>query len=210
MTIEAEKSRYHGDTGWESDPDFFARVAVTWKQWIGHSGEHLYAAQLLLPHIQQRDAAIQRLMESKHRGTVQMAPSLTGIYFFHCAFCVENAFKGVIAARAAADIEAEVRKTKRLPKLMLGHDLLELAAKAGFPVKTDEEYTLAFLSRYGTWAGRYPLPLHNDDYGLTDELSNGGHYMVGGHRLDQVPGFVDFCVNVYTWARGQAAPKEVE
>jgi hypothetical protein len=96
MKIEAEKNRYHGDKGWGSDPELFAQVAVTWKQWIGQSGEHLYAAQILLPHIQQRDADIKQLMESQHRGTVRMAPSLTGIYFLHCAFCIENAFKCVI------------------------------------------------------------------------------------------------------------------
>jgi hypothetical protein len=210
MTTDSEKSRYLGAKGWESDPELFARVAVTWKQWIGHSGDHLYAAQLLLPHIQQWEAEIQRLIESKHRGTVKLAPSLKGIYFFHCAFCVENAFKGVIAARSAAAFEGEMRKTKRLPKLMRGHDLVELAAKAVFPLKTDEEYALAFLSRYGTWAGRYPLPLHNDAYGLTEKLSNGGHYLVGAYRPDQVPTFVDFCANLYTWARGEAAQTDNE
>lgn len=210
MTIDAEENRYYGDQGWESDPEHFARVAVTWNQWIGHSGEHLYAAQLLLPHIQQRGAETQQLMASKDRGTVRLTPSLTGIYFLHCAFCIENAFKGVIAARFAENIEREMRETEKIPKLMLGHDLVVLAAKADFPVKTDEEYTLAFLSRYGTWAGRYPLPLRNDDYGMTDKLSNGGHYVVGGHRLDQVPAFVNFCANIYAWARGQAAPKEDE
>lgn len=208
MTIEAEKNRYHGDEGWASDPGLFALVAVTWKQWIGHSGEHLYAAQLLLPHIQERDAEIQRLRESQHRGTVRMAPSLTGIYFLHCAFCVENAFKGVIAARSAAEIEREVRQTKKLPKLMLGHDLVELAAKAAFAIQTDEEYTLALLSRYGTWAGRYPLPLRNEDNALTNKLSNGAHYMVGGYRLEQVPAFVDFCARIYAWARSEVAPTE--
>jgi hypothetical protein len=105
MKIDAEQNRYLGDKGWESDPQLFAQVAVTWSQWFGQAGEHLYAAQVLLPHIQQRDAEIQRLMESQDRSTVKMTPSLTGIYFLHCAFSIENAFKCVIAAQSATEIE---------------------------------------------------------------------------------------------------------
>lgn len=203
MKIDAERNRYHGDEGWESDPQLFAQVAVTWNQWIGQAGEHLYAAQILLPHIHQREAEIQRLMESKIRGTARLTPSLTGIYFLHCAFSVENALKCVIASRSASDIEAEMRRTKRIPKVLLGHDLVELAGKAGRQIETDEEYTLAFLSRYGTWAGRYPLPVHNDRNAPTDQLSNGGHYLMAGYRHDQVPAFVAFSANVYAWARAQ-------
>jgi hypothetical protein len=206
MKIDAEQNRYLGDKGWESDPQLFAQVAVTWSQWFGQAGEHLYAAQVLLPHIQQRNAEIQRLMESQNRGTVKMTPSLTGIYFLHCAFSIENAFKCVIAAQSATEIESEIRRTNRIPKMLLGHDLVELAEKAGFSIGTDEEYTLAFLTRYGTWAGRYPLPVHNDRNALTGKLSNGGHYMMGGYRPDQVPAFVTFCANAYSWARAKVEP----
>jgi hypothetical protein len=206
MKIDAGKNRYLGENGWESDPQLFAKVAVTWSQWIGQAGEHLYAAQFLLPHILQRDAEVQRLMESQSRDTVRMAPSLTGIYFLHCAFSIENAFKCVIAARSATEIESDILRTNRIPKILLGHDLVELAGKADFAIGTDEEYTLAFLSRYGTWAGRYPLPVHNDRNALTDKLSDGGHYLMAAHRHDQVPIFVAFSETVYTWARAAAEP----
>lgn len=208
MKIEAERNRYHGDEGWESDPKLFAQVAVTWNQWIGQAGEHLYAAQVLLPHIQQRDAEVQRLMELRDRGTVKLVPSLTGIYFLHCAFSIENAFKCVIAAQLATEIEAEIRRTNRIPKILLGHDLVELAGKAAFAIGTDEEYTLTFLSRYGTWAGRYPLPVHNDRNAPTDQLSNGGHYLMAGYRPDQVPAFVAFTATVYAWGRAQTPATE--
>lgn len=200
MKIDAEKSRYHGDKGWDSDPDLFAKVAVTSNQWIGQSGEHLHAAQVLLPHIEQRDAIIAERMKSGIRGSLKIAPSLTGIYFLHCAFSVENAFKCVIAFHSAAEIEAEIRRTDRIPKGLLGHDLVELASKAGFGFQTNEEFALTFLSRYGTWAGRYPLPVHNDRNALTDMLSNGGHYLTGGYRLDQVPAFLAFAQTIYAWA----------
>lgn len=200
VKIEAQRSRYYGDTGWESDPQLFAEVAATWKQWIGQSGEHLYAAQVLLPHVQQRDLDIKQLMESRHRGTVRMVPSLTGIYFLHCAFAIENAFKCVIAERLAEEIRRETNKTRRLPKTLLGHDLVELASRAGFRIGTDEEYALAFLTRYSTWAGRYPLPVRNADNASTGELSDGHHYMMAGHNPDHVHGFATFAATVYSWA----------
>jgi hypothetical protein len=209
MKIESEKNRYHGDAGGDSDPKLFAQV-VTWKQWIGHADEHLHAAQVLLPYVQQRHAEIQRLMESRERATVRLPPCLTGIYFLHCAFSIENAFRCVIAARSASEIEAEIGRTNRIPKILLGHDLLELARKASFNIGTDEEYTLVFLSRYGTWAGRYPLPVHNRHNALTDQLSNGGHYLMAGYRLDQVPAFVAFAASIYAWARVEVEARETE
>ncbi len=81
MKIEAQKRKYHGNAGWKSDPALFAQVAVTWKQWIGQSGEHLYAAQILLPHVQQRNLEIKNLIETKRQGPVRILPSLTEIYF---------------------------------------------------------------------------------------------------------------------------------
>lgn len=203
MKIEAEKSKYHGDAGWVSDPQLFVQVAVTWQQWIGQAGEHLHAAQLLLPHMQQRHVEIRRLMEAKQSGPVQLLPSLDGIYFLHCALSIENAFKCVIAARFTQEITDEMSRTRKVPKVLLGHDLVELAARADFHTGIDEEYTLTFLSRYGTWAGRYPIPLRNADNGMTDTLSDGSHYMTGGYNPDHVPAFVAFCGTVYSWARAK-------
>jgi hypothetical protein len=210
MKIDAERNKFIGGEGWESDSELFAKVAVTWNQWIGHSGEHLYAAQVLLPHIEQRNAEVQRLMESQHRGTTRMVPCLTGIYFLHCAFSIENALKCVIASRCAKEIESEARRTKRVPKLLLGHDLVELGTRAGFSIGTDEEYALAFLSRYGTWAGRYPLPVHNSANAVTNKLSDGNHYLMSGYRHDQIPAFVKFCETVYAWARAQVETLQEE
>lgn len=164
MRIEAQKRRYYGDAGWKSDPALFAQVAVTWKQWIGQSGEHLYAAQVLLPHVQQRNLEIKSMIE----------------------------------------------KTQRIPKVLLGHDLIELARKAEFKGGTDEEYTLAFLSRYGTWAGRYPLPVKNTDYAITNKLSDGNHYVVAAHNPDDVHRFSEFAGMLYSWAREKVEKRAAE
>jgi len=200
MRLDSENSRYYGDSGWPSDPALFAEVAVNWKHWIGHASEHLYAAQLLLSSVQQRDREIERLVKGRVSGQVRLVPSLTAIYFLHCAVAIENSFKGVIAVKHVAKIKREMNDTHRVPNILLGHDLVVLAQRAGFYVGTDEEYMLAFLSRYGTWAGRYPIPLRNVDNGVTDELSNGNYYMTGGYRTDHVPAFAAFSGTIYSWA----------
>jgi hypothetical protein len=202
MGTGANKSLYGADEGWESDPDLFAQVAVTSSQWFGQAGDHLYAAQVFLPHVEQRHLAIRQAMEA--RQPVRVPPSLTDFYFLHCAFCLENAFKGVIAMQFSEEIRERIRKTKELPKLLLGHDLVKLAARAGFQIGIDEEHTLVFLSRYGTWAGRYPLSVQNADYSPTRKLSDGKHYLVGGYGHHEVPGFVAFCGRVYEWAKAKA------
>ena len=39
-----------------------------------------------------------------------------------------------------------------------------------------------------------------DRNALTDMPSNGGHYLTGGYRLDQVPAFLAFAQTIYAWA----------
>jgi len=90
MKIEAEKSKYHGDVGWESDPQLFAEVAVTWKKWLGEAGEHLFAAQILLPYVQEHHLQIERLMQMEVSGSIKIPPSMCSIYFLHCAFALAH------------------------------------------------------------------------------------------------------------------------
>ena len=190
---------YGNDEGWESDPDLFAQVVVTPSQWLGQAGEHLYTAQLLLPHVEQRHALIRQLMGTRQKTT--LPPSVAEIYLMHCAFSLENAFKCVIAAGSADQIKEAIGKKAKLPNMLLGHDLVNLAARARFRVGIDDEHTLAFLSRFGTWAGRYPLSVQNVDYSPTQKLSDGKHYFVSGYSHDQIPDFLALTGNVYTWAK---------
>jgi hypothetical protein len=209
MKIDAEKSRYGEEYGWSSDPESFARVAAMWRHWIGAAEEQLYTAQVLLPHFQQRDAAINRFMQEKE--PVHIPPCVGDGYFLHCALAVENALKGVIVATRADEIRANMRAANRkvqetrLPEFILTHDLVQLAAKAGYAVTTtDDEYTLTYLSRYGTWAGRFPFPVRSADNALTNKLSNGSHYMMGAYYPDKVPAFLAFANTVYSWAHETA------
>ncbi len=202
MKIKAEKNKYE-DGGWKSDHKMFAEVTVTWKQWLGDAGEHIYAAQILLPHIQAHDALMREITE-KRVSSAKMPPSLTGIYFFHCAVSIENSMKGVIASKNRTVVKKETLEKARIPKILTGHDLVKLAERSGYKIEIDEEYVLAFLTRYGTWAGKYPLPLNNEHNAVTSRLSDGNHYMTGGFRPEEVPHFLTFSADIYEWARAEA------
>lgn len=210
MNIEAETSRYHGDTGWHTDIALFTQVAATPAQWLGQAGEHLTAAEILLSNIMARHAEIERHMQSRERREFKLQPSATAIYFLHCAFALENLFKGVMAARLSEEAKAAIARTGKLPEEMLSHDLIALATRVGYPLQKDSEFVLTFLKRYAVWAGRYPLPVKNINYGLTERLSGGNHYLTGGYVIQHVPQYLEFCGRVYVWARtaaGLHAPK---
>jgi hypothetical protein len=202
MKIKAERNKY-GDVGWKSDQKMFAKVTVTWKQWLGDAGEHLYAAQLLLPHIQAYDALLKELTDIKV-SSAKVPPSMTGIYFFHCAVSIENSMKGVIASKNRTVVKKVTLEKARIPRILTGHDLVKLAGRAVYTMGIDEEYVLAFLTRYGTWAGKYPLPLNNEDNAVNGRLSDGKHYLTGGWRPDEVPHFLTFSADIYKWARAEA------
>ena len=200
MKLRAQDGLYGGDKGWDSDQQLFAKVTVTWKQWLGRAGEHLQTAQVLLPEINSYNALLESLREAKVQ-SARIPSCVIGQYFFHCAMAVENAFKGVMSFTSSITIEQSVLVTGRLPKTLLGHDLRVLAKRAGHEMNIDDEYVLAFLTRYGIWGGKYPLPIDNRNYALTTKLSNGKHYFVGGWHSDKVPLYLTFACNVCQWAR---------
>ncbi|CAB1065510.1 hypothetical protein D1BOALGB6SA_10307 [Olavius sp. associated proteobacterium Delta 1] len=199
MKIEAEKNRYYGDVGWKSDKDLFVDVAVTWKQWLGSARKHLYTAEILLPLIVEEQHKIRELMENKEPGS--LPPSLTVIYFFHCALAIENTMKSVISWKHNTDIKEKMKTSTKLPALFKSHVLIDLAKRADYEIGINKEYTLSFLTRYGIWGGKYPLPTMNEHNALTAKLSDGNHYLVGGYRPEIVPSFLKFCSNAYDWAR---------
>lgn len=205
--IKAEDSRYHGDKGWSVDHSLFSEVAVTRSQWIGTSGDHLYAAQILLNIVESQQAKLDEIM--KERKSVTLPPMMTSIFFFHCAISIENAFKGVIIGSNSESIKDKTLEKNEIPKSVLGHDLVKLAKKSEFPVDIDVEYVLSFLTRYGIWSGKYPTPIKSNDSAMTVQLSDGNHYLVGGYNPRAVPSFLEFSNEVYKWAKEklQTIPK---
>jgi len=197
MDIVADKSHY-GKSGWESKLELFAEVASNLKQWLGTAQEHLYAANVLLPHIYERQNRIDTLMKKEQM--CSLSPSLHDTFFMLCALATENSFKSVIASKHHEAIKARIFAKAKLPEILLGHFLVDLAYRAGYEVNLNSEYALRFLTRYGVWGGKYPVPVSNAKYALTEKHSNGEHYLVGGYDPQKISQFLLFGVEVFMWA----------
>ena len=195
MKIIAENNKYHGEKGWDSDIQLFAEVAVNPKQWLGTSAEHLYAAEIMLPHIKRREKLIEEAM--KEQKSISLPPSLTGTYLLHCALSIENSIKSLISIQHSEHIRTEIKLSSKTPKILLGHDLVDLAKRINLPLDIDQEYILKFLTRYGVWSGKYHQPIKNRDNGLTEKLSDGSHYMTGGYNPKVLPTYFEFCLKFY-------------
>ena len=197
MNIKAENSRC-GIQRWDSELSLFADVAVYPNRWLSTARDHLYAAQVLLPHVERRHAVIEEMMKNMESGSLE--PSLNSNYFLMCALAIENLFKSVIAILYKDEVRAEIMATSKIPKILLGHDLVDLAGRAEYELNIDSEYILMFLTRYGIWSGKYPLPISNDDKSMTDKLSDGDFYMMGGYDPKTVPSYLSFGAELLSWA----------
>ena len=197
MSIKAEQCKY-GNVGWPSDLELFAKVATNPKQWLGTAKQHIYAAQVLLPYIRQRHKIIKEMLRTNK--SFRINTSLDPTYFLMCALASENILKSVIVFRFEEEIRLEIQTKYRIHKKLLGHNLVDLANRAGYEIDLDQEYVLRFLTRYVTWAGKYPLPISNNKNDVTEKLSDGDFYAVGGYNPENVPYFLSFCNELYHWA----------
>jgi len=197
------KEHHYGDAPWQTDTTLFADVASNPKRWLGTAEDHLYAAQILFAPELQRQAQIELIMSRKIK-TVQISPSLSSQYFLFCALAMENSFKAVICSSNQKQVARESYSTGKLPPFLLGHDLLDLAERAGFTFDSDGEYYLRFLSRYGIWSGKYPLPVKNADNTVTVKQSDGEHYLMGGYMPKNLPKYLEYAIAVQTWCSEEA------
>ncbi|MCR8924359.1 hypothetical protein NO559_16420 [Dasania sp. GY-MA-18] len=185
---------------WTSEDKLFRDVTLTHKQWLAHSLEHLYTAELLLPHVKDRFSITKSMMMGEVSRDINLPPSVTSPYFFHCAIAIENAFKSVICVKHKDNIHTKMTQKPKIPKVLLGHDLYELSTRAGYTSDEESEYNLQFLTEFGIWSGKYPLPMSNDHYGRTKQFSDGKHYFVSGFATDTVPDYFKFGIEIYKWS----------
>ena len=197
MNIKAIQCKY-GNVGWSPNLELFTQVATNPKQWLGTAEQHMYAAKILLPYIRQHHNKIKEMLRTKK--SVSVAPSLDATFFLMCALASENILKSVIVYRFEEEVKLEIQTKSEIHKKRLGHNLVALANRAGYKIDLDQEYVLRFLTRYVTWAGKYPLPIRNDMNVPIDRLSDGNFYAVGGYNPDNVPHFLSFCIDLYHWA----------
>jgi hypothetical protein len=198
MKIIAENSKC-GEKPWDTDLPLFAEVVVNPKQWLGSASEHLFAAQIMLPHINDRLQLMQdAMLEQK---AISLNPSLTSSYLLHCALAIENSIKAQISSVHFVHLKSEIKSKSKTPKILLGHDLVDLAKRINLPLSIDQEYAFRFLTRHGIWAGKYPQPVKHGDESPTEKLSDGNYYMMGGYNPNVIPSYFEFCLNFYNEAR---------
>ena len=197
------KDHHYGDAPWESETKLFAEVAANPKQWLSDGESHLYAAQVLLQPELERISIIENVLEKKLK-SAKAPPPLSSQYFLFCALALENSFKAVISAKNCEQVLEESRSKGKLPSFLLGHSLIELAGKAAYGSDDDGEYYLRFLSRYGVWGGKYPLPIHNNDNAVTVKHDDGQHYLAGGFMPKNLSKYLEFSRSVHRWCGKEA------
>jgi hypothetical protein len=198
MKIIAETSKV-GTKGWETELPLFSDVVANPRQWIASATEHLFAAQIMLPHIIKRHQLIEDAMISQE--PISPNPCLTNSYLLHCALVIENSMKAIICYVHAEPIKAEIKLKSKTPKILLGHDLVDLAKRIDLPLNIDLEYALTFLTRRGIWAGKYHQPIKHGHESQTERLSDGNCYMTGAYNPEVIPSYFEFCLNFFNESR---------
>lgn len=200
MNIIAEKNRFFGEKGWEaSNLPLFGQVATYPNHWLSSAAEHLYAAEVILPRVNEYQIAIDQAIETK--SSISLPPSLTSIFLFHCALSVENTIKSLISATFQEEIISHIESTSKIPKILLGHNLKELASRVDLPLNINQEFALVFLTRYGVWNGKYHQPTKHCESNMTEQLSDGNHYLTGGYNPESIPSYFEFSLDFYKQTR---------
>lgn len=197
MKIIAETSKF-GAKGWDTDLPLFAGVVANPRQWLGSATEHLFAAQVMLPHINMRLQLVEDIMITQE--SISLNPCLISSYLLHCALAMENSIKALISSAYAEQIKSEIELKSKTPKILLGHDLIDLAKRIDLSLSIDQEFTLKFLTRRGVWAGKYRQPIRHGDDSPTEKLSDGNFYMTGGYNPKVIPSYFEFCLNFFNEA----------
>jgi hypothetical protein len=151
------------------EPQLMARYSeevLRTELWISKADNLLSAATLLETRIDDFWDAVRR--GETPRGNFGDA---YGPYFMLIAFAVENLCKAALIHRRFGELKKA--PLRRLPKFLVGHDLLRLIKAMGLSITLAEEDLLVRLSRCAVWLGRYPVPIGFDAVRGSQEFSDG-------------------------------------
>lgn len=160
--------------------------------WIGKAEDLMQSAKLLEPEVI-------RIWESfrahaTDKKTKILPNHYQGAYFMLLAYAVENLLKAIIIRKRSREYKEGFRMTRKFPKELQSHDLVQLASKAGLEFNLEEEDLLRRLTRSATWYGRYPVPLHYTAGAGAETFSDGNEYAVswfGGNDVERLNRFVE-------------------
>lgn len=160
--------------------------------WLSSAEQLRDAAEALLehelpkeiPYFKARDEAEQEALaeansDGKDAGSAEIRaepPNYPPAQLLY-AYAIENVLKGLIIAKQPKFIDEQ-----KLNRTVTSHDLIHLAAKAGFTIHVQEKPVLEALSKLLSWAGRYPVALDRDNHVRTPNA----HQLLGYGALHPV------------------------
>lgn len=157
----------------------FSERLVETRLWIKIAEELEAAAGVLEPDIRRYWAEVK-----VEDGQVKQGPqreSTQGQYLMLMAYALENYFKAILIHRNMDSLRNWLQSD--LPSYIKSHNLVGLARESSIQLNTNEEELLCRLSRYSTWAARYPVPTGPDSLTAAKELSDGRTYLMAYYAL---------------------------
>jgi hypothetical protein len=146
---------------------YFEKNALSLESWNRSADRLLEAAALIEPELRLK----WREIGSRWRGEPVPLLGLHGTRMLIMGFAIENLMKGILVTRLSA---SEIKRAEGgdLPTFLKTHDLTRLAAEIGLALTERQAFWLWRLTRFSTFAGRYPVPLCHEAV-MADEPPHG-------------------------------------
>ena len=107
-------------------------------------------------------------------------------FLFLIGLSLENLLKSRIVKFHSKNLQAELKKTGKLPTILKGnHDLSKYAIEARITLTSEQEELLKRLSRAIKWSGRYAFPPSYKSWSFDD------------YSLDDIDKMKNLCNNIY-------------
>jgi hypothetical protein len=88
-------------------------------------------------------------------------------------YAMENAIKGYLIKKHGGAEHDGFEKAKAANKEAWSHEISKLAEATGLPLTSEQKLLLESLESFIRWAGRYPIPLHQDQFTIPKQFHAG-------------------------------------
>jgi hypothetical protein len=167
----------------------FSHRLIDTSLWI-RNAEELQAAAAVL-EIDIRLYWSECRVKDNHVIQVSNRKYVQGPYSMLMAYSLENYLKAIIIHDKSDSLRGILLTD--LPRYLNDHNLVQLAKQAKVTLDISEEELLNRLSRFSTWAGRYPIPTGPNALTTVRKLSDGKTYLaayLAPHDIDRINKFI--------------------
>lgn len=133
------------------------------RSWLSVATRMLVSAGLLEPYVNDHWRTDLGSLDNECPGPTSRS-DVQLVHFMLVAMALENLFKAAIVRDLSGTTDSGIHTTK-LPSDLKSHDLIQLAKRAGYSPRADDEELIVRLSAASVWHGRYPIPLSAADWG---------------------------------------------